>query len=139
MERTEDLKKYVKFVLDLYDDFSPGYVYRAAMHIAAVKPYGLEERDTWMLFANMEHDFRWCGHDVDRLVDAYDVILQKLSSLRSLDKVICSDGEACDLGQYEKNRYHNMTLRELKLLDFKKEFAKMKRCQKKAAEELADL
>ena len=92
-----------------------------------------------MLFANMEHDFRWCGHDVDRLVDAYDEILQKLSSLKSLDKVMCSDGIACDLGQYEKNRYHYMTMRELKQLDFKKEFAKMKRYQKKAAEELADL
>lgn len=26
MERTEDLKKYVKFVLDLCDDFNSGYV-----------------------------------------------------------------------------------------------------------------
>lgn len=136
MKRTEDLKKYVKFVLDLCDDFSPYYVCRAAMHIAAVKPYDLEEHDTWMLFANMEHDFRWCGYDIDRLVDAYDEILQKLSSLKSLDKVMCSDGEACDLGQYEKNRYYNMTLRELKQLDFNQEFAKMKRYQKKAQKDI---
>lgn len=137
MERTEDLRKYVKFVLDLCDDFNPGWVCRDAMHIAAVKPYGLEESDTWMLFANIDRDFRWCGHDIDRLVDAYDEILQKMSSLKSYDKVMCDDGEICDLGQYKKNRYHDMTLRELKELDFKKELTKLKRYQKKAAKELA--
>lgn len=116
--KTDELKKYICFVLETVDDVNSfglheGWVNRTALHEEAVKPYGLTERDTWMLFANMEHDYRWCGSSIDRLVDVYDNILQKLSKEKEKNYEVI-DGEVCDTGYYYcKMRFHDKTLREL--------------------------
>ena len=115
---TEALREYILFVLETVDDVSSlglheGWVNRSALHEAAVKPYGLTEHDTWMLFANMEHDYRWCGRSVDRLVAAYDDVLQKLSREKKKNYEVI-DGEICDTGYYDyKMRFCQKTLREL--------------------------
>lgn len=116
--KTDNLKRYVEFVLETYDNVNElglhtEWINRSSLHSDAVEPYGLTERDTWMLFANMEYDYRWCGNDIDRLVDAYDNILQKLSKEKEKNYEVI-DGELCDTGYYNcKMRFHDKTLREL--------------------------
>ena len=49
--KTDNLRKYIKFVLDTYDDanelgFHEGWINRSTLHEEAVKPYGLTERET---------------------------------------------------------------------------------------------
>lgn len=116
--KTEALKKYICFVLETVDDVNSfglheEWVNRTALHEEAVKPYGLTEHDTWMLFANMEYDYRWCGSSIDRLVDAYDDVLQKLSREKEKNYEVI-DGEICDTGYYDcKMRFCQKTLREL--------------------------
>lgn len=100
--KTDNLRKYIKFVLDTYNDVNElglheGWINRSSLHEEAVEPYGLTERDTWMLFANVEYDYRWCGHDIDRLVDAYDNVLQRLSKEKEKNFEVI-DGEICDTG-----------------------------------------
>ena len=116
--KTDNLRKYIKFVLDTYDDvnelgFHVGWINRSTLHEEAVKPYGLTERDTWMIFANMDYDYRWCASDIDRLVGVYDNVLQKLSKEKEKNYEVI-DGEICDTGYYDcKMRFHTKTLREL--------------------------
>ena len=116
--KTDNLRKYIKLVLDTYDDVNElglhkGWINRSSIHESAVEPYGLTERETWMLFANVDYDYRWCGYNIDRLVDVYDNILQKLSNEKKKNYEIV-DGEVCDTGYYDcKMRFHVKTLREL--------------------------
>lgn len=51
--RTDELKKYICFVLETVNDVNSfglhtGWINRSELHESAVKPYGLTERDTWM-------------------------------------------------------------------------------------------
>lgn len=80
-EVPKELVDYVENVLNIQDAnmqsvYGVDYL-RQVYHEAAVKPYGLAERDTWMLFATMEHDLRHCGRDVNRLVNLYHKALCK--------------------------------------------------------------